>query len=220
MRESTISQGCGNEADNTALPVQRSIEREFAASSETPACAARAVLGFALESGFGPACRARIGGAVSEVVDNAIRRGYPTRTGTIRVHAAVAGREIVVTIEDFGIGFDTEAMDDDLLARPLYSGLARASALADGLAIDSEPGLGTRVVLHFEAACAVFDEDGSIDLSDHDYLSPDLARRVLHTLRRQETSTIHQLSPALAVVVGRLLAGPKPRALVERALWR
>ena len=128
-------------------------------------------------------------------------------------------RELVVTVADDGIGFDTELLDDDLLARPLYSGLARATVLSDGLAIESKLGGGTTVVLRFASASAAFGGDGAVDLTDHDFLTPDVARRVLHTLRRHETSATHQLSPALAVVVGRLLAGPEPRALVERALW-
>jgi len=148
-----------------------------------------------------------------------VRRGYPTTPGTIDVQAEVQARELVVTVTDHGIGFDTELLDDDLLSRPLYSGLARASALSDGLALDSEIGTGTTVVLRFAAASSAFDSDGTVDLTDHDFLAPDTARRVLHTLRRHETSSTHQLSPALAVVVGRLLAGPEPRALVDRALW-
>jgi hypothetical protein len=148
-----------------------------------------------------------------------VRRGYPAGRGVIRVEAEVRDRELVVTVVDFGVGFDPELLDDDLLARPLYSGLARATVLSDGLAIESKIGGGTTVVLRFAAASAAFGGDGSVDLTDHDFLTPDIARRVLHTLRRHETSSTHQLSPALAVVVGRLLAGPEPRALLERALW-
>lgn len=209
----------GNEAENPGSGATPAFERTFDAAPLLPARAARAVVAFALEAGFGPACRARIGSALADVLDNAVRRGYPAGSGTIRVQAEVRGRELVVTVADSGVGFDTELLDDDLLTRPLYSGLARATVLSDGLAIDSKPGIGTTVVLRFAAASAAFDGDGSIDLTDHDFLTPDVARRVLHTLRRHETSSIHQLSPALAVVVGRLLAGPEPRALVERALW-
>ncbi|MDZ4774719.1 MAG: ATP-binding protein [Planctomycetota bacterium] len=205
-----------NEVENEA---KRVFERTFSAASGLPTRAARSVVAFALEAGFGPACRARIGSALAEVVDNAVRRGYPTTPGTIDVQAEVQARELVVTVTDHGIGFDTELLDDDLLSRPLYSGLARASALSDGLALDSEIGTGTTVVLRFAAASSAFDSDGTVDLTDHDFLAPDTARRVLHTLRRHETSSTHQLSPALAVVVGRLLAGPEPRALVDRALW-
>ena len=208
-----------HEALDITLDSAPFLDRVFEASAGLPARAARAVVAFALDVGFGPACRARIGSALADVVDNAVRRGYPAGSGPVRIEAEVRGRELVVTVQDRGVGFDTAILDDDLLARPLYSGLARVSVLCDGLALDSKPGHGTTVVLRFAAAAAAFDNDGAVDLTDHDFLTPDLARRVLHTLRRHETSSTHQLSPALAVVVGRLLAGPEPRALVERALW-
>jgi hypothetical protein len=216
MNEAISMRERSNEVENETASV---FDRTFASAANLPTRSARSVVAFALEAGFGPACRARIGGAVAEVVDNAVRRGYPSASGTIRIQAEVQGRELVVTVSDQGIGFDTELLDDELLARPLYSGLARASALSDGLALDSMLGAGTTVVLRFAAASAAFDDDGTVDLTDHDFLAPDTARRVLHTLRRHETSSTHQLSPALAVVVGRLLAGPEPRALVERSLW-
>jgi anti-sigma regulatory factor (Ser/Thr protein kinase) len=219
MRQPNSTTTIGNEAEKSSVDDAVVFERTFDGSVELATRATRAVVAFALEAGFGPACRARIGGALADVVDNAVRRGYPAGSGRVRLEAAIRGRELVVTVVDFGVGFDTDILDDDLLARPLYSGLARASALSDGLAVDSKPGQGTTVVLRFAAASAVFDEDGAVDLTDHDFLAPDLARRVLHALRRHETSSLHQLSPALAVVVGRLLAGPEPRALVERALW-
>lgn len=196
-----------------------SCERTFHSSVLSVASAARAVAAFALELGIGPACRARIGTAVAEIVDNAVRRGYPCGTGTIRVSSAMEGRDFVVTVHDDGVGFDTDKLDDDLLSRPLHSGLARAMAVSESLQIESKVDVGTRVVMRFTPASIAFDEGGAIDLSDHDFLSPDVARRVLHMLRRDETSHVHQFSPALAVVVGRLLSGPEPRAFVERALW-
>lgn len=194
-------------------------ERTFASSATSVSSAARAVLAFALGLGIGPAVRARIGGAVAEIVDNAVRRGYPCGSGPIRVLATIHGSDFVVTVEDSGVGFDAAGLDDELLGRPLHSGLARAMAQSESLQVESKPGVGTRVVLRFAPASIAFDEGGAVDLTDHDYLSPDVARRVLHMLRRDETSTVHQLSPALAVVVGRLLSGPEPRAFVERVLW-
>lgn len=203
------------------LPVtDGTLERTYESAADVPSRATLAVVAFALEHGFGPAARARIGSALADVLDNAVRRAYPSGKGLVRVRAAVAGHELEVEVEDAGVGFDTAELDDDLLARPLYSGLARVSALSDDLAIRSEPGAGTRVVMRFRSTSAAFDADGTIDLSDHDFLTPAETRRVLHALRRPETSGVHQLSPALAVVIGRLLAGPASRALAERALWR
>ncbi len=195
------------------------LERVYRASSGTSVDAARAVAAFALEGGIGPACRARIGGAVAEVADNAVRRAYPEERGVVRVVAWREGRDLHVRIEDEGVGFDVNRLDEELLATPLHSGLSRAISLCEGLRIESAPGRGTRVDLRFTAAGLSFDERG-LDLCDEDFLMPDVARRVLHSLRRPETAHMHELSPALAVVVGRLLAGPRERTLAERALWR
>ena len=195
------------------------LERTFAVAPDLTVRAARAVLAYALEAGFGPAGRARIGGALADVIDNAVRRGYPSGRGLVHVQAEVRGNELVVTVRDEGVGFEPSALDQDVLARPLHSGLARVAALSDGLAIDSAPGRGTCIVLRFFRTSAAFGEADGVDLSDHDFLAPAEARAVLQALRRREPADLQPLSPALAVVVGRLLAGPNPRALVERALW-
>lgn len=195
------------------------FDRAYPAIATSVDRAARAVLGKALENEIGPACRARIGGAVAEVVDNALRRAYPCGGGWLRVRAGLDGREFVVVVEDSGVGFDTGSLDAELLSTPLHSGLARAMSLCERLTIDSKPEVGTRVEMRFVPGHVAFGEGGTLDLSDDDYMSPEVARRVLHALRRPETAHMHQLSPALAVVVGRLLAGPEPRMSAERALW-
>jgi anti-sigma regulatory factor (Ser/Thr protein kinase) len=195
------------------------LERVYASSSSASMHAARAVAAFALEGGIGPASRARIGGAVAEIVDNAVRRGYLGGAGDVRVKAWREGCDLHVRVEDDGVGFDVSRLDEELLATPLHSGLSRAIALAEGLRIESGSDHGTRVDMRFTGTFITFDEGRALDLCDHDFLMPDAARRVLHALRRPETSHLHNLSPALAVVVGRLLSGPEPRALVERALW-
>jgi anti-sigma regulatory factor (Ser/Thr protein kinase) len=195
------------------------LERAYRACGSTSLDAARAVAAFALEGGIGPACRARIGGAVAEVVDNAVRRAYPKERGIVRVTAWREGCDLHVRVEDEGVGFDVNRLDEELLATPLHSGLSRAISLAEGLRIESAPGRGTCVDLRFTGTFITFDEGRTLDLCDHDFLMPDTARRVLHALRRPETAHMHELNPALAVVVGRLLTGPKERSLVERALW-
>lgn len=195
------------------------LERTLPASSSSVPLATRAVVAFALECGIGPACRARIGGAVAEIVDNAVRRAYPAARGDVRVSACRNGCDLHVRVEDDGVGFDVDGLDDELLGTPLHSGLSRAITLSEGLRIDSARGRGTRVELRFTATFIAFDDGRTVDLCDHDFLMPDEARRVLHALRRPESAHLHHLSPALAVVVGRLAAGPEPRALIERALW-
>lgn len=195
------------------------IERVYPSSGTASLRAARAVAAFALEGGIGPACRARIGGAVAEIVDNAVRRAYPRGSGPVRVTAWRIGCDLFVSVQDDGVGFDVSRLDDELLSMPLHSGLSRAISLSENLRIDSAIDRGTSVEMRFTDTFIGFDEDHALDLCDHDFLMPDAARRVLHALRRPDTAHRHHLSPALAVVVGRLVCGPEPRALVERALW-
>lgn len=195
------------------------IERAYPAIAASVERATRAVLGKALEDGIGPACRARIGSALAEVLDNALRRAYPCGGGAVRVRAGFEGADFVVEVRDFGVGFDTSSLDSELLSTPLHSGLARAMSLCEDLSVESDPEQGTRVALRFRPGQVAFGDGGLLDLSDEDFLAPETARRLLHALRRPDTAHLHQLSPALAVVVGRLLAGPEPRVGAERALW-
>ena len=53
----------------------------------------------------------------------------------------------------------------------------------------------------------------------HLWLPPALARRVLESLTGNGSEPLYNLSPALAVTVGRLLTGATPRQRAERALW-
>jgi len=204
----------------TAAPRETTLFlRTYPSEPATVARAARDVVAFALVNDVGPACRARIGTAVAEIVDNSRRHGYGGGKGAIRVTARRDRRDLVVCIEDDGSGFDVPDVEASAFRSTLDNGLARALALAEDLVIDSAPGRGARVTLQFTAWAADLAEGHHVDLSEHDFLTPDIARRVLHTLRRTETADMFQLSPSLAVVVGRLLAGPDSRARIERALW-
>ena len=193
--------------------------REYVCSARTPELAANDLAAFALLCGVGPSSRARIASAASEIVDNARRHGYAHRRGAVRVRAEVEERAFVVRIDDSGRGFDPSRAGADYLRSTLDNGLARAMALSEDIEVDTAPGEGTRVTLRFTCSRVEFDEPAGIDLSELDYLTPDVARRVLHTLSRNGSSEAFRLSPALAVVVGRLLSGPDPRVLVQKALW-
>ena len=61
------------------------------------------------------------------------------------------------------------------------------------------------------------DQPDQIDLTDLDYFAPATAKELLATLREDPDAPI-VLSPALAVVVGRLLLGPDPRRVLQSAL--
>jgi hypothetical protein len=63
-----------------------------------------------------------------------------------------------------------------------------------------------------------FEEEEAVDLSELDYLTPDMASRVLAGLRG-EPEPSYNLSPALAVSVGRMLAGTSDQKSLRVALW-
>lgn len=180
---------------------------------------ARELVAYALRCGISPAARARIGSAASELIDNAFRHGYGRGRGSIRVEGQLDGGDFSVRVSDEGIGFDALVLEACGLHDTLRHGLARARALSEELQIESRPGGGTRVLLVFRASRVAFEEEGGIDLSELDFIGPDLSRRMLHALREGQDADPFQLSPALAVVVGRLLAGPDPRSSIETALW-
>lgn len=195
------------------------FDQSYPALASSVELAARELCAFALASGISPAARARIASATSEIVDNARRHGYCRGTGRIRVEAHLEGGDFVVRVGDEGIGFDASALDARDLDDTLRHGLARARALAEELEIESRPEHGTRVLLVFRVSSVAFEEESGIDLSELDFLGPELSRKVLHALRESREQDLFHLSPALAVVVGRLLAGPDPRRGVEQALW-
>lgn len=191
-------------------PETADFERSFLSGPNEIAQTLRDLLAFALRIGFGPAARARIGSATSEILDNSRRHAYERRAGPIRVRASLEARELIVTIRDQGRGFDSD--DPTLFECPARNGLARALALSEALSVESAPVVGTRVALRFAAWRADFDGAVGIDVSDLDYLDPAAARRVLHAVLNPNSLELSGVSPALAVVVGRLLAGPDPLA--------
>lgn len=195
------------------------LERTYDATPLSVERAARDVTAFALRCGIGPAARARVASATSEVVDNARRHGYAAASGPIFLRAESDGREISVRVRDEGRGFEPSNLAEGALDAPLFNGLARAMALSEDLELQTAPGEGTCVTLRFTVYRVDFDEESSIDLSELDFLTPDLSRRVLHALRKPEGNDLFQLSPALAVVIGRMLSGPDPRRSLEAALW-
>lgn len=187
----------------------------------TPACvelAARDVAAYALRCGMTPAARGRLASCVAELVDNSRRHAYVHARGRIRVEALVDERSLVCRVADDGLGFDPVVAEQARTARPRSGGLARCSALAEDLHVDTAPGNGTCVTARFSSSRVDFEEEGAVDLTEHDFFTPDLSRRVLHALEKHDTAGLFRLSPALAVVVGRLLAGAgAPRIRDEAA---
>jgi anti-sigma regulatory factor (Ser/Thr protein kinase) len=197
------------------------LERVYAAGPRAAERAARDVGAWCLRSEVSPAARARIASTVCELVDNATRHAYDAAheisEHPIELCAEMDARALVLEVRDHGRGFDAVSTQlDELVATK--SGLTRAAALTEDLTIRSSPGNGTRVRARFSVATADFDVDGRIDLTELDHLSPDTSRELLTTLAEDPHAPI-VVSPALAVVIGRLLAGPDPRRALQRALW-
>jgi anti-sigma regulatory factor (Ser/Thr protein kinase) len=182
---------------------------EGPAEIESTARAVRGLLAFLVVQGFAPATRARIGGAVAELLENVVRHAYPDGDGPYRLRAELAGRRLSVEVADDGAGFDATRFGGQARLEPACSGFARARALAEHLGIASRTGFGSSVTLEFAASSAIFGDERGIDLSELDYLEPALARRVLEQVRETGSGEPFHLSPALAVCVGRLLSAPR-----------
>lgn len=179
----------------------------------------RDLAGFLVQRGVGPTCRARICTAVSELIENVVNHAYPDVPGDVHLKAIVEEREVVVTVADDGVGFSSEKISARHLCSPLHDGLARASSLAEGIEIDTRPGQGASISLRFGSYHADYDDGENVDLSELDFFSPSTSRQILHALQVEGTENFFQLSPALAVVIGRFLSGPDPEKVVPQALW-
>lgn len=182
------------------------LRRTYLAEPQAVEQAARDVAAFCLRCAVAPATRARIASACAELVDNAVRHGYAGSRGSIDLELVIDPREAFLRVADRGRGFDPLATPDTD-----EGGLARVAAYAEGCDISSNPGDGTRVSLRFRVSRAELDDGRSRDLSELDFFSPETARDVLERVRGGPPEDDVHLSPALAVLVGRLLSGPDLR---------
>lgn len=186
--------------------------REFRARhAATPQGARQAtadVAAFALRCHVGAACRARLGSAVAELADNAWRHG---RAAHIDCSASFDGKDLVVVVADDGAGFDARLLQSEALDDTAANGLARALALAEDMVVATAPGRGTRATLRFTPWSGELVDESVVDLSDSDWTTPETARRVLDAVAVDEQGVAVHLTPALAVVVGRLLAHGRSR---------
>lgn len=174
--------------------------------------AAREVIGWCLRCEITPATRARIGTAIAEIVQNAADHA----SSAIDIDCEMRFDELRVTVRDSGDGFDAAAF----FASPSFdcsTGLGRAHALSDHMKVASEGGHGTEVTMRFRVSAVEFDDESRIDLTDLDFFVPATSKELLSTLSEQPNAPI-VLSPALAVVVGRLLMGPGSNRVLESAL--
>ncbi|MCA8980455.1 MAG: ATP-binding protein [Planctomycetes bacterium] len=189
-----------------------SLQLEIDADQASMLRAGRELAAFCTRAGLGPSTRARLVSATLECVENAVLHAYqPGEAGTIEIEAVLDARECLVRVVDQGVGLiaDESAQEHEDGLRP---GLERAAGCAEELRVLSAPGAGTTAELRFRAYRVDFDEAGTIDLSEYDYFTPETAREVLRTLAVEECSELFTLSPSLALLVGRLLAGPQTGA--------
>jgi anti-sigma regulatory factor (Ser/Thr protein kinase) len=199
-------------ASNTS-PSFSSFTRSYPSEEETVDRAARDLAAFALRCGVGPSARARLATAVAEVVQNSTQHAYPTGGGMLEVEARLEERDIWVSLRDSGKGFDVSEESEE------GGGLDRAASLVEGLDITSSAGEGAEVTLRVSIFRADFDEGDQVDLSEFDFFTPNTSEQVLSVVREEQGSSYLDLSPALAVVLGRLLSGPSQRAAASVSLW-
>jgi anti-sigma regulatory factor (Ser/Thr protein kinase) len=196
----------------------RTYRRIYEASEEAIEDGPRDLAAYALRCGISPATRSRIATACAEAIDNVVRHAYGVEGGEVLISAGIDGRDLCVTVHDEGMGFDPVLAGLDELHDSRDGGLARCAALSEDLQVESSIGGGTDVLLRFSAYRVHFDEERHVDLSELDFLCPRTSRRVLETLELAGNEDLFHLSPALAVTVGRLLAGPGERRTVRSAL--
>jgi FixJ family two-component response regulator len=209
----------GDPAHTTSRARRKAHAMTYDADPASVERGTRNLAAYALQLGITPACRARIASCCAEILDNAQRHAYPLETGLVHVNCEVVERELVVTIRDQGVGFDAVTAGLERMRRSLDGGLARVSALSEHVLVESEPGRGTSVRARFALYRSALESDGELDLSELDWFEPSTSRMVLESLADAERSESFQLSPALAVTLGRLLAGPDSRRVLQTALW-
>lgn len=205
-----------------ALPageLSRAFDRDLIATSGNIESCLRELTAYMMRLGMGPTTRARVATASAEVLDNVQRHAHPGSVGAAHIEARMNMHELVVVITDEGCGFDPLETATSPVEAPRGSGIERASMLSEDQRIESVLGRGTRVTQRFSTVPAAFEEESVIDLSELDFLSPELSRRVLEAVLRDRDEAMFNLSPALAVTVGRLLSGTTNTQSAQRALW-
>lgn len=92
--------------------------------------------------------------AVSEAVTNSIIHGYENREdGMVKIEAEINGNEVTIIINDNGVGIDDieKAMEPLYTSRPDIErsgmGFTVMETFMDDLKVESEKGIGTKVVI-------------------------------------------------------------------------
>lgn len=194
------------------------FRRSFPASAGAIDRATREVAAYALRCSLSPTARARVATCCAELVENVVRHAYPTGAGRVDLELSVTPRQLSLVVRDEGVGFDAVALGLEHMTDARDGGLARVSALSEDMRLESGPA-GTTAVASFDVFRVRFDGEDGLDLSEYDWLAPETTRSLLGLLDGPNARDPLHLSPALAVTVGRLLAGPDPRRVLQTALW-
>ena len=97
--------------------------------------------------------------AVSEAVTNVVIHACREKTGKVRIECSVRGKEMTVTVIDYGVGIENieKAMEPLYTTRPELDrsgmGFAFMEAFMDDLEVESTPGKGTRVHMWKKMRC-------------------------------------------------------------------
>ncbi len=124
---------------------------EFESKSQNESFARTVVAAFATQLDPTIEELADIKTAVSEAVTNSIIHGYSNTIGTIRMHCVICGNELMVEIQDAGVGIENieKAMEPLYTTRPELErsgmGFSFMEAFMDDLEVESELGKGTLV---------------------------------------------------------------------------
>ena len=195
-------------ASESLYPGAEATEFESTVPSTASACEAvqRELAAWMLVRGIAPSTRCRVTTALGEGLENARVHGYDMDVGPIEVQARIHGRELELHIFDRGEGMDPERQSTH---PPLEQngGMARMSALSEDLSFASHASMGTHVNLRFSVHRTTFSEVECTDYEDFDFLVPDHVRNLLADMQGPDPLEVVHLSPAVAVTVGRLLAG-------------
>lgn len=133
---------------------ENKVRIEFLAKSENEAFARVSVAAFIAQLDPTIEELTDIKTAVSEAVTNSIIHGYGNdESKIVAIEVRIEGKEIEILIEDKGEGID----NIELAKEPLYTsrpdlersgmGFTVMETFMDGLEVDSQSGVGTRVVM-------------------------------------------------------------------------
>ena len=167
-----------------------------------------------LVRGVAPSTRCRVATALGEALENARQHGYEGDVGPIELEANLSGQQLDVVVIDRGEGAPEVSLEHALETHA-QGGIARMAALSEDLSVVSHPTFGTSVQLSFDVHRTRFSEEESTEFEDFDFLAPDHVRSLLTGLEQADGPEVVHLSPAVAVTLGRLLAGP---GVIQRIL--